>query len=133
MLVKLTERNRPASGWHQVTSAWSPARLGGNRASPLFRAHEAYIKAMGGKQYSPMLGLSRGYPYILYLKQLTGRMRDGSTFFPQSASGVTARGRFFSRPVWEGVGFIPRGNTGGPGESKSTCASSKSRRGQIRW
>lgn len=46
----------------------------------------AYI-TMGWQQYSRILGLSRGYPYILYLKQLTARVPDSGTAFPQRPGG----------------------------------------------
>ena len=42
------------------------------------------FKSMGWLQYSCQLCLSREYPYILYLKQLTGGMRRCRRIFPQT-------------------------------------------------
>ena len=87
---------------------------------------------MGGKQYSRMLGLSRVYPYILYLKQLTAGMPGRIVAFPQSDPSIILRTLFLGgrgdplREAWS----VPT-EADEMAESKRTCASSKSLRGQI--
>src|ERR1017187_2820326 len=62
---------------------------------PISIARVACYKAMGWKQYSRMLGLSRGYPYILYLKRLTAGMPGRTRLLPLRCLPISRSAVFF--------------------------------------
>ena len=75
--------------------------------TPRFRRR---LRRMGWQQYSRIWGLSRGYRYILYLKQLTAGMRGGAADFPQES------GAFLNVPLNRGSGDWFAGLLGGDAE-----------------
>ncbi len=75
--------------------------------APRFRRR---LRRMGWQQYSRIWGLSRGYRYILYLKQLTAGMRGRAADFPQES------GAFLKVPLNCGSGDWHTGWLGGDGE-----------------
>ena len=121
------------AGWQSGHLGPRPARFQSFKTRPFPFARVACDKAMGWKQYSRMLGLSRGYPYMLYLKQLTAGMPGRAGLFPLRCLSISLSAAFFggTDDPAQASSAVPD-ETDEPVEFKRTCASSKSLRGQIR-
>lgn len=121
------------TGWESGHLGLRPARFRSFKTTHFPLREWLIAKAMGWKQYSRMLGLSRGYPYILYLKQLTAGMPGRTRLLPLRRLPISLSAAFFggADDPAPAPSAVPD-ETDGPTESKGTCASSKSRRGQIR-
>lgn len=81
-------------GADQVTSTSAPPLCFlflPSLATPSFS--EAFKALMGCKQYARMLGLSRGYPYILYLSLSKWDAAPSAQVYPQGSVSVRPRAK----------------------------------------